>query len=151
MSRKGLSVVLRLAQIEQRRALHRLGTARARSADLETQLAELGERSARARAAMALGSGQSASAELLQQHAARLGGAMWLARGVSERLSGARAEESALRDALAQRRLRVKIVSKAIDRRRARARLAARRRESQRIDEAVRAVRECREGDDALA
>jgi flagellar export protein FliJ len=151
MRRKGLPVVLRLAQIEERRALQRLGAARARSAELEARLAELEAQGSQARAAMALGAGQSAAAELLRQHAARLAGATWLARGVTENLVGARAAESSLRDAFARRRLRVRVVAKAIERRAARARRVALRRESQRIDEAVRGARARQEADDALA
>jgi flagellar export protein FliJ len=151
MSRSGLAVALRLARIDQRRALALLGAARARSAALEDQLAALDALRARARAGMALGAGQSVAAEVLQQHCMQLAGAELLARSASARLTSARSAEESARAALAQRRLRVRVVANALERRGRRARLHARRREAQRIDEAVRALRARAEAGDALA
>jgi flagellar export protein FliJ len=148
--RGGLEIALRLARIEERKALSRLGAARANTAALEGRLAQLDELRAGARAGMALRSGDAVSAEILQQHSSRFAGAELLARGVSAKLGAARREENAARGVLAQRRLRVRGVANALERRGARERLHARRREAQRVDEAVRRV-QAREDGDALA
>jgi hypothetical protein len=100
---------------------------------------------------MALQPGQAVTAQLLQQHSARFAGAELLARGVSAQLGSARGEENAARAQLAQRRIRTRGLTHALERRAARARLHARRRESQRVDESVRAARAREEAGDALA
>jgi flagellar export protein FliJ len=151
MSRKGLAVALRLARIEERRALALLGSARARSAALEDQLDALAAMRARARAGMALGAGESVAAEVLQQHCMQLAGAELLARSATAQLTAARSAEESARGALAQRRLRVRAVSNAIERRGRRERLHARRREAQRVDESVRALRARAEAGDVPA
>ncbi len=151
MSRTGLSVALRLARIDERRALSQLGAARARTVALEDRLAVLDTLRAEARNGMAPGTGSLIAAEVLQQHGARLASAQLLIHGVNAKLGEARGAEEATRAALAQRRLRVRVVSNALSRREARERLHARRRESQRIDEAARASRAQTEAGDALA
>jgi len=151
MKRDGLETALRLARIEQRRALARLGAARARAAALEQRLAELDALRTGARAGMALRPGEAVTAQVLQQHSARFAGAELLARGVNAQLGSARGEENAARAQLAQRRLRARGLTHALERRGARARLHARRRESQRVDESVRATRAREEAGDALA
>jgi flagellar export protein FliJ len=151
MKRAGLSVVLRLSRMEERRALQQLGAARMRSAALEDRLARLASERADALASMALAPGSTLAAATLQQHCARLEGARRQAARVGDELARARGAEESARGALAARRLRVRVVSNAIERRAARARLVARRREAQRIDEAVRSARSLVEAGDAQA
>jgi flagellar export protein FliJ len=151
MKREGLSVVLRLARLEERRALHQLGAARVRSAALEDRLARLAADGAEALESMALAPGSALPAGILQQHCARLEGSRHQAARVGSELRTAHDAEESARAALAGRRLRVRVVSNAIERRAARARLSARRGEARRIDEAVRGVRSQGEAGDAPA
>lgn len=151
MKREGLGVVLRLARIEERRALAQLGAARTRSAALEQRLASLAADRADALAALALPPGKELAAGILQQHCARLEGARQQASLVGQNLAAAREAEESARSALAARKLRVRVVSRALERRAQRARLVARRHESQRVDEAVVAARSRSEVGDALA
>lgn len=151
MKRDGLAVVLRLARIEERRALQRLGAARARSAALEDRLRALAATRAGALAALAIAPGTTLAAEVLQQHCARLEGAQLASVSAGRDLSSARVAEESARGELVERKLRVRIVSKATLRRAARARLLKRRSEAQRLDEAVVAARSRSEAGDALA
>lgn len=151
MKRGGLEIALRLARIEERRALAKLAAARARTAALEDRLAELDGLRARARAGMVLPPGTAVTADVLQRHSASNAFAELIARGVSAALGGSRAEENAARAGFAQRRLRVRGVSHALERRAARARLDARRREARQVDEAVRSVLAREGAGDALA
>lgn len=151
MKRRGLAVALLLSRIEERRALAKLGAARARSAALQDRLGELDALRADARAGMALDSGTAVGADVLQQHSARFAGAELLARDVGANLVGARRDEELARAALAQRRLRARGVASALARRAARARQIERRREARRVDESVREARSRAEAGDALA
>lgn len=136
--RSGLPTLIRLAELDARRALHALGAARGVVQQSERFLLDLRSRIGSTYGNCALADGEQRAVEALAVNYRCIGVLENQASGVGERLQGERERENEARQAVAKAKLKLRALENVASRRQERERLEHQRREQKMIDELTR-------------
>ncbi len=139
--RSGIPVLIRLAKLKERQALHALSRARGAVMHTQTSLELVADHIRTTRTASYVPSGQSIPAETLRLYNHCLAGLQTRASELRKQLEIEQGQEEEARTQVAQAKLHLQSIQNVADRRRARERLEKQRRDQKRADELTRGLR----------